>query len=29
MARVADEEFDGHVVKPIRTSLYTARRPAR
>jgi len=27
VARIADEEFDGSVVKPVRTSLHTARKP--
>jgi hypothetical protein len=26
--RVAADEFDGHVVKPILTTLFTARKPA-
>lgn len=28
IARIADEEFGGRVVKPVLTSLYTARKPA-
>lgn len=27
LARIADEQFGGHVIRPLRTVLYTARRP--